>query len=161
MCEMKKMMLFLFVVVNIPSYSQMSIADYKVARDMFINFKLKNEIGNTFSVETNNRKNDREITLEYVIVSINTDDTIINEFNQKIKYQFNKRIYSEEDLLSLDNYQFVNAHFIDYKTGKPYQTTYNFNHNNIIKKFNYEICYKIKTVNGRKRKLNYLHIITY
>jgi hypothetical protein len=158
---MKKMMLFLLVVLIVPSYGQNNATNYKENRDLIISLKFKNKIGESIKVETNNRNKDRNIVLEYLIVSINTNDTIINEFNQKTLKKINKRIYSEEDLNNINDYIFVNAHFIDNKTKKPYQTTYSFNHANSIKRVGFEICYKIKNISGKKRRLNYLHITTY
>lgn len=157
---MKRMFVFITLYVILTSFTQNNVSEYKIMRHEIIEKFLIGKINNTIKIKPNNKNKERELLLDFIIVSINTNDTIINEFGNKEIYKTHKRIYSKKELDNIKNYKFISANFIDVKTKKTYQVTYTFNHKDFIKNISYQICYKIKNVSGKKRKLNYLHITT-
>ena len=160
---MKKIIfIFLFVLGsnNIISQSVLSPNEYKDYRDKIIKEHLVDNIGEIIIVDVKNKKKKRKIFVQYLIISIDTDKFITNEFGKKEKLNIYKKIYSKKELEEYDNYKFINAHFLDLKTNKSYQTTYSI-YNKNTKYLKFQICYKIKNKTGKKRKLNYLHIKVY
>lgn len=159
---MKRIILTILMMFAFHVWGQNNIVEkYKSDKDYLIKSYFLNKINDHFIINPNNRNKKRKIILEYLIISVKTNDTIYNEFGEKEILRTNKIIYSKDDLNKIDNYKFINAHFIDEKTNKPYQVTYSFNHVKSIKNIDFNLCYKIKNESGKKRKLNYLHITTY
>lgn len=90
-----------------------------------INFKLK--------------LNNKVLILDYLIVSIETKRTFVDEYGNETNEYLQKKIYDKKDLKDIDNdYKFIGLNFKN-KYNKNYHVLYEFNHNNKIKSVQYEI----------------------
>lgn len=152
---MKKIFLFI-CLVYLPT--MLIGQSFKQNKEELILFLLEN-IGENFHVEDLNNKKNRDIYLYSIYIRYETISVIYDENDNKIDFLY-KEIRNIEDIDDFKIIDYIDIVFYDLKTNEKYLNIYLFNHNNKILDVEFTIKYKEKTINGKKKRLNYLYIET-
>lgn len=135
--------------ITINSQSDRDIISYVIEKNFLYN------IGDTFYVDVNNKKQKHEIVLESINVMYVDSIIYMDEYNKKNIYKYST-IKDLNILNQFKDYKLIYLNFKNLNKNIKYETHLIIRDKEASPKF--EICYNIKSKSGDVKKLNYLRI---